>query len=261
MEANILKSVPKADLHNNFTRGRNWKEEINKLEISRTKLKSETQHFEIIYNEVDKECIGSVSDILEGNYNEITNKLKQELEEKVTIEIYNDLKHLHIALGFPDAPDWIRGGLGIDKIVIASPLNPPPGSAFDNVVKTAVHEFVHILIKKINRNIPRWLDEGIACYEAKDNNEMWIEKTVIDGLENNTIPTFEDLDTKEDFQAFFENDGYQYSYTIVESIVNIFGYDKLHSLVKSPERIMDILGITKYELQNIWIEYINNTYK
>jgi len=82
-----------------------------------------------------------------------------------------------MALGLPDAPDWIRGGLGIGKIVIASPLNPPPGSDFNNVLNTAVHEFVHI------------------------------------------IPTFKDLDTGEDFEKFFQLNGYQYSYTIVESII------------------------------------------
>jgi hypothetical protein len=235
-------------------------EEVNKELLYSPSLKIEAQHFIIIYSEVDKACIDKVSAVLEGNYSEVTNKLKQQLEEKLTVEIYTDLNQLHIALGFPDAPDWVRGGLGVDKIVIASPLNPPPGSGFDNVVKTAVHEFVHIVIKKINSNIPRWLDEGIASYEAKDNNEMWIANTIIRGLENNTIPTFDDLDTREDFQAFFRKDGYQYSYTIVESIVNIFGYDKLYSLIKSPEKIVDIFGITKNELQNKWIEYLKNNY-
>lgn len=220
----------------------------------------ETEHFVITYSEADKACISMVSELLEGSYIEISNKLKKQLEEKLTIEIYNDIKQLHIALGFSDAPDWIRGGLGANKIVIASPLNPPPGSGFDNVVKTAAHEFIHVLIKKINLNIPRWLDEGIACYEAKDNNEEWIKSTVRKGLENNTIPTFDDLDTKEDFQTFFQKDGYQYSYTIVEAIVNTFGYAKLRSLVKTPDKIVDVFGITKNELQNKWIEYIRNNY-
>lgn len=235
-------------------------EEVNKEELYRPRLKLETQHFVITFSEMDKACIDKVSAVLEGSYSEVTNKLKQQLEEKLIVEIYTDLNQLHIALGFPDAPDWVRGGLGNGKIVIASPLNPPPGSGFDNVVKTAVHEFVHIIIKKINSNIPRWLDEGIASYEAKDNNEMWIANTIKRGLENNTIPTFDDLDTGEDFQAFFRKDGYQYSYTIIETIVNVFGYDKLYSLINSPEKIVDIFGITENELQNKWIEYLKNNY-
>lgn len=41
------------------------------------------------------------------------------------------------------------------------------------------------------------------------------------------VPTFNDLDTGEDFKIFFTRNGYQYSYTIVESIIKEFGYDKL----------------------------------
>ena len=178
----------------------------------------------------------------------------------MTFEIHPDLNQLHIALGFPDAPDWVRGGLGAGKIVIASPLNPPPGSKFDNVLNTAIHEFVHIIVNKINDATPRWLNEGIASYEAKDNNEGWIRKTIKDGLLNNIIPTFKDLDTGEDFETFFKRDGYQYSYTIVESIIENFGYDKLYSLIKSPNNFVDTLGITESEFQDNWIKYIKENY-
>ena len=178
----------------------------------------------------------------------------------MVIEIHSDLNQLHIALGFPNAPDLIRGGIGIGKIVIASPLNPPPGSEYNNVVNTAVHEFVHIVVNKINENTPRWLNEGIACYEAKDNNENWIRQTVKKGLVNNMLPTFNDLDTGNDFETFFKRNGYQYSYTIVESIVEKFGYDKLYNLIKSPNSFVDIFGITKEQLQYKWIEYIKINY-
>jgi hypothetical protein len=233
---------------------------IENQELCTPNLIIETEHFTINYSEMDKACIDKVSEVLEGSYNEITNKLKQHLKEKLTVEIHTDRKQMHIALGFPDAPDWIRGGLGVGKIVIASPLNPPPGSGFDNVVNTAVHEFVHIILRQINPNIPRWLDEGIASYEAKDNSEKWIKDTVRKGLENNKVPSFKDLDTGADFQAFFGKGGYQYSYTIVESIVNIFGYEKLYNFIKSPDDFIRVFGITESQLQDKWIEYITKNY-
>ena len=222
-------------------------------------LKKETKHFIIYYSEKDRDCVSKVSNILEHNYNEITNKFSYRLKDKLIVELHWDIDHFHTALGFT-GPDWIRGGLGNGKIIIKSPLNPPPGSGFENVVRTAVHEFIHIIIRAINPNIPRWLDEGIASYEAKDNSEKWIKETVRKGLKDNTIPSFRDLDTKEDFEAFFKKDGYQYSYTIVESIVNIFGYDKLYKLILSPDRFMEVFGLTEIELENKWIEYIRNNY-
>lgn len=223
-------------------------------------LRKETQHFIIHYTEFDKRCIDKVLEVLENSYNRITNDFSEQLHEKLIIEIHPDYNQLHIALGFPNAPDWVRGGLGIDKIVIASPLNPPPGSEFYNVLNTAVHEFVHIIVNKINDNTPRWLNEGIACYEAKDNNENWIIKTVENGLVNNIIPTFKDLDTGEDFETFFKRNGYQYSYTIVESIIKLFGYDKLRKLIKSPNSFVEIFGITEDELQDKWNDYIKENY-
>ena len=233
---------------------------IHKDSDYKLNLTVETQHFIIYYTEIDKSCIDKVSEVLENNYNRITIIFKQQLQEKLKIEIRSDINQLHIALGFPNAPDWIRGGLGIDKIVIASPLNPPPGSQFDNVVNTAVHEFVHIIINKINEDTPRWLNEGIACYEAKDNNENWIRETVKDGLTNNVHPTFKDLDTGKDFETFFKRNGYQYSYTIVESIIEEFGYDKLYNLIESPNNFVGIFGITESQLQNKWMEYIRKNY-
>ena len=219
-----------------------------------------TQHFIIYCTEIDITCIDKVSNILENSYNRITTNLKQQLQGKLTIEIHSDLHQLHIALGLSNAPDWIRGGLGVGKIIIASPLNPPPGSEFDNVLNTAVHEFVHILVNKINEDIPRWLNEGIACYEAKDNDKKWILKTIKDGLVGDMLPTFKDLDTGDDFETFFKRNGYQYSYTIVEAIIEEYGYDKLYNFIKSPDNFVDIFGITENQLQNKWIEYIRNNY-
>lgn len=235
-------------------------DQIKNKELCKPELKMQTQHFIIYYSELDKSCIDKVSDVLESNYSKITDKLRQQLKEPLTIEIHADLSQMHTALGLTNAPDWIRGGLGKGKIVIASPLNPPPGSDFNNVLNTAVHEFVHIVIRKINQNIPKWLDEGIASYEAKDNSERWIKNTVRSGLENSTIPTFSDLDTGADFQAFFKKEGYQYSYTIVEAIVNMFGYDKLLGLIKSPGNFEEVFGMTELELRDRWIEYIRNNY-
>lgn len=224
------------------------------------KLKNETEHFIIYYGETDITCIDKVSKILENNYNRVTANLNQKLQEKLTIEIHFSLKELHIALGFPDAPDWVRGGLGKHGIVIASPLNPPPGSSFDNVLNTAVHEFVHIIINKINESTPRWLNEGIACYEAKDNNEEWIIKTIKNGILQNTLPSFKNLDTGEDFETFFKRDGYQYSYTIAEAIIEEFGYDKLYKLIESPDKFTEVFGLTENQLENKWNEYIKKNY-
>lgn len=74
------------------------------------------------------------------------------------------------------------------------------------------------------------------------------------------IPTFKELDTGDDFETFFKRNGYQYSYTIVESIINEFGYDKLYSLIKFPNNFVDIFNMTEVQLQDKWVEYIKKNY-
>jgi len=223
-------------------------------------LSKETEQFIIYYTEADMACIDKVAYILEDSYNRITSKFNRKLEEKLFVEIHSEHKELLNALGFPNGPKWIRGGIGVSKILIASPLNPPYGSDFNSVVNTAAHEFIHIIISKINNDIPRWLDEGVASYEAKDNSEDWIRRTIINGLHNNDIPTFRDLDTGNDFETFFNRGGYQYSYTIVESIVEEFGYDKLNDFIKSPNRCLDIFGMKEIQLREKWINFIREKY-
>ena len=229
-------------------------------DINKLNLRKNTQQFTIYYSEADKTSINEVAEILNNNYSAITKKFDQELKGKLNVEIHSEHCQLLNALGFPDGPKWIRGGMNSNKILIASPLNPPYGSDFDGVVKTAVHEFIHIILGQINHDIPRWLDEGIASYEAKDNNADWIKRTVSSGIQNNVIPTFEELNTGKDFETFFNRDGYQYSYTIVESIVYKFGYDKLNEFIRMPDKCYEIFKCTLIELQNKWFDFIKYNY-
>lgn len=233
---------------------------VNTKDNYKVNIKKETNNFIIYFTQTDEKCIDEVSQILENSYNRITSIYNQKLKEKLIVEIYSEHTELINALGFPNAPKWVRGGIGIGKILIASPLNPPYGSDFMGVVRTAIHEFVHIIIKKINSNIPRWLDEGIASYEAKDNNEGWIRKTIKNGLINNNTPTFKDLDTGDDFEAFFNKEGYQYSYSIVECIVEEYGYKRLNDFIKTPDRFFDIFGLTEIQLQEKWLAFIKRKY-
>lgn len=222
---------------------------------------NETEHFSIHYSDIDFDSIDTVADTLESNYERISGNLDQQISGKMTVEIYADLEDLHQAMGFPNASDWVRGGYGYGKIIIASPLYPPPGSGFNNVVNAAVHEFVHLMVNQINPDTPRWLNEGIACYEAKDNDESWIKSTVINGIKNNTVPDISDLDTGSDYQAFFDLDGYQYTYTIAEFMVNEFGYQKIINFINTPKDYKEVFDLSEEEFQAKWLEYIKENYK
>ena len=111
----------------------------------------ESSHFIAEYHESERTCVEEVLNLLEERYSDITEKTGRELKQKTTVKICSDRAELNLALGIEDAPEWIRGGIAAGKTVIAS----PPGSNYEQVINTVVHEFTHVLIKEINPHIPR----------------------------------------------------------------------------------------------------------
>lgn len=220
----------------------------------------ESENFIIKFNSDERTCINEIIGLLESRYKIITKNLKQEVSGKTCVKICSNSHELQSALGLENAPEWIRGGVKMDTTVIASPINPPKGSDFYNVLNTVVHEFVHVIINQINNDTPRWLNEGVASYEGKDNSEEWIKKTIRKSLEENTLPKLKDLDTGRDFAKFFEIDGYQFSYTIIEFIVNKFGYEKLHDFLEEPDNFEGIFNMSENEFESNWGEFLKKNY-
>lgn len=214
----------------------------------------ESEHFRIKYSEPDESCILDVVTILEDEYSRIVETYKEEYEKRIDVEIYHEHSDLLSAIGVNTDAKWIRGGLNGRRILVASPLKPPFGADYASVVATVVHEFIHMVLSLINVDIPKWLDEGVASYEAKDNNDGWIRGTIKEGIVSKCFPTLDELDTGEDFELFFAKNGYQYSYSIVEFIIEEFGYDKCLQLLETPDNFEDVLGMKKKEFEVKWFE-------
>ncbi|MCX7773811.1 MAG: hypothetical protein N2376_11940 [Clostridia bacterium] len=230
------------------------------------KFKQETDHFTLSYfstdfSDKDKECINKIIDSMESGYARMVENYKMSFGYKKDIEIHKDHKQLHIAMGIPDAPDWACGGYGYGKILAASPLLPTPMTNYDCLINTPFHEYVHLIVQSINPKTPRWLNEGIAFYEAKDHELSWVIGTVRTGIAANNIPSFDDLDTGDDFQTFTYRNGYQYMYTFIEFIVETYGYEKLCDFIKAPDDFKGVFGLSKDELWTKWVEYLKETYK
>lgn len=113
---------------------------------------------------------------LHENYKRISNDSNISLKDKVDIEVYPDIQLYHKAIGVPMAPDWNVGTGRESKIKMVSPLNPGKYHTYDTLMMVVVHEFTHVMVSQVNSNlkdIPLWLNEGTAVFEAKQmNNNM-----------------------------------------------------------------------------------------
>lgn len=223
-------------------------------------LAKESQHFQFYSTESDLEILDTLAITLEKNYARITNLFGLEINNKINVNVFPDVKDLHAAINMPDAPEWVVGtGYG-NEIMLVSPLNPGRYHTYESLMQIIVHEFVHIavyhVVGDLMAGIPRWLNEGYACYEAGQINDN-IKKSLASGLLVKAPPTWTQLETASDME-FGQMGGYGYSATIVEFLIDTFGFDKLVLLIKEPEKIESIYGISKDALEAEWIKYLTN---
>lgn len=216
----------------------------------------ETNHFRFYSKKQDKDCLKDLANALEENYERITNSLKTFLDKKVDVYIYSDLSTYHKAINQPDAPNWVVGNSVPDSntIQMVNPSNAD-GRSYSYFMKVIVHEFTHVVEHNLNteNNIPIWINEGVAMYEAKQAEGT--EQVLANAKSANKFPTLKDLET--DSYTFGNNNGYQFSYSIIDYIVKNYGYDKLIALIKTPSEFEKTLDLSKEDFEKKWIDYFN----
>lgn len=222
-------------------------------------LAKESQHFDFYSSNGDIKILDSLAIILENNYSRITNHLGIQIGKKINVKVYPNIKTFHVAINYPEAPDWVVGSCNGDELMMVSPMNPGSIHTYKSLMQVIVHEFVHVAVSYARGDkgwtaFPRWLSEGYAQYEAGQVND-YIRKSVKSSLIEKAPPTWAQLDSAS-IVEFGHMNGYGLSVTIVEFLVVTYGIDKLVLLIKETENIEIIYGLTKHALENQWIQYL-----
>jgi RNA polymerase sigma-70 factor (ECF subfamily) len=217
----------------------------------------ETRHFIFHCDPRDAPCLKEISEPLEKNCRRILKALGVALERMVEVRIYPSLNALHESvLGNAGAPRWLVGIAKAGAIHIVSPLDPGPEHSRENIIQAAVHELVHVLVKNINpAGIPRYLDEGVALYEAGQMDEKG-RLMIADIVLNGNVPPLDKIESD-----FVKRGGYCLSYTIAEYIVHRYGYGRLGSLIRDPTGYERIFGVTRQRFEQEWIRFMEKTVK
>jgi len=224
-------------------------------------LAKESQHFNFYSTHADIKVLDSLSITLENNYSRITTHLGIGIDKRISVKVFPNLKTFHVAINYPDAPDWVVGSCNGDELMMVSPLNPGSIHNYESLMQVIVHEFVHIAVSNARGDkgwttLPRWLSEGYAQYEAGQVNDR-IRKNVETSVIANTPPTWSQLDTLS-VMEFGNMNGYGLSVTIVEFLVVTYGIDKLVLLIKEPDNFEIIYGLPKNTLEKQWIQYLKH---
>jgi len=227
--------------------------------IDSLNLAKESQHFNFYSTRGDFKVLDSLAIALENNYSRITNHIGIQIDKKTNVKVYPNIKAFHVAINQPDAPDWVVGTCNGNDLMMVSPLNPGTVHTYESLMQVVVHEFVHMVVyyavgDKGMDALPKWLSEGYALYEAGQINAP-TRRYVKSSLLEKAPPTWTELDTASDLE-FGNMGGYAFSGTIVEFLVVTYGIDKLVLLIKEPENIESIYGLSKNDLEKQWIQYV-----
>lgn len=228
------------------------------LELDSTIMQpfKETEHFIFECTEKDIVLLNLLAYELESNYFKFTSDFNITPSSKTTINIYPDLESFHESIGIPNVNGKIISAFNFDnEIQIVSPNNCGSYHTYDSVIASLPFEFIQILMYEINPNIPRWVNEGLASYVTGGNTDIRsiIEQSII----NNKIPTFRELNN---YQFFYENNGYAYANTFIEFICQEYGLDIINEWLRSPYDYEKIFGINEDDLYEDWTEFLYKNY-
>lgn len=217
-------------------------------------LTIETEHFIFYYTSADSEFMENLSSEIEKRYEKVTTELDHKLGYKISVYIYPDLNTFHKALGNPDLPSWYIGEGGYGKISIVSPrfMTTVP-------INTLTHEMTHAITNDMGSNPPQWLFQGIASYEGQETPVSNIDPIVSAAVRADSLPTFDDLSG--DYSSFTQKNGYPFAYSLVAYLVDVYGYDKVSKLIKSPYNYKAIFGIEQKELYAQWVQFLKDKYQ
>lgn len=239
-----------------------WVEYTKSIYDVQFDINNETEHFIFHYMEQDKEIMDKVSQRLEEVYGIITNDLKAEPISKVEVKMYPKVdifekQCVHDMYGIDFASGYVIGeDYNIVKILSS---NAPGASIYtdEGLCELAVHEFVHTVINAINKDVPSYVDEGIATYLFKEDFSH-IKEVVSSSLKSDVFPTIAQL--KQVISNDAKTNGiYEYGCAFVQYIVEEYGYDTLVEYIKTPD-IQTVFGMSEGEFEKDWIEFLQNKY-
>jgi len=184
----------------------------------------------------------------------IISKYNPSFHKQIKVILYSSVKALHEAQGRDNAPDWSVGNARSNGDIWM--VNPYCSSVHDyeEMKKILVHEYTHVVLGSINKAIPTWLNEGIACYEADQNKDAKTVEYVKQQAEASWIPNYWEID-----KDHSTGNVYIYARSIVEYILEQYSLESLKRFVLNTDT-KKVFGLSKQEFQEGWKKYIIEKY-
>lgn len=217
-------------------------------------LIARTNTFSIWATEADRQTAQDILVAIQSSSDQICADLQTACQFPVTVEIYVDQASFDKYVMNPEMRGFFAISGEQDLIQIVSPANPSPHEiSYEDGVLVAVHEFTHLALDALNPALPAWLDEGTAVYLAPHK----LYTTVCQmAFPFELVPSFRQL--TEDYESVQAPD--LFAYTAVDYIISEFGLDKLNLLLRTPDDLEHVLGVSQAAFEENWHQFIRAHY-
>lgn len=172
----------------------------------------------------------------------------------ISVELFGDQAGLDRAIDDPDA----RGHYAHSSdrhIRMITPRQPIPtlDVPYETRVLIAVHEFAHLVNNAVNPDMPLWLNEGAAVFAAPHAPYTYVCQH---RFPFDRVPALRDLQ-----QAYRSVPGADlFAFSAVEFIATEFELESLNRLVRQPDALEEILGLTEEEFEERWHRFMERQY-
>jgi hypothetical protein len=206
----------------------------------------------VYYEPGDESGAREIFDLVTNNITEIQAKMKFQSDRPLEIYVYKTQSSLAIReAGFAAllvAPPWFIGNSRQGVIRMVSPNTKVKGHTHDTILNGTLHEVVHSINYYKNPHLSYFWDNGLATYLAK-------QKPDTSFLSYASLPSFEDLKT-DDAIRFSNMGGYAYSYSYIEYLETIYGWDNVIAFAAGETDYKEAFGKSEQEIYADWGDYI-----
>jgi len=211
----------------------------------------DTKFGEFKYSLTDTNSVKDLLRVCEKEIPEICKELNVDYDSSVTIEIYPNQEKYNNSIINPDLKNSPAIS-GNNRIQLVSPLSPLEAESkigainYPDRMYFLIHEYVHILMGKLENPPPLCIDEGIASYYS--SRSFYLDMATRYVKQINYIPSIEQLIAN--YNKIPAPD--LFSFLLIDYIVQNQGKEKLADIIRQSNYIK--------QFNDKWIEYVKNKY-
>lgn len=134
-----------------------------------------------------------------------------------------------------EIPNWLVGFSDFDEVFVIIPTN----ETLNELYKVALHETVHLISYQLDTSNKRikLLDEGLAVFLSNQYEGKRITPWVNAYLQK-ALPRIVDFCTHDSID-FANKKGYQFSYCIIDFLINTYGKNEFLDWLQNPQIFLE----------------------